>query len=96
VMRGHASTIVLLHLDASPAIKLHDPRHEASRHTWVPSQSRRAPELGFHAQTEKTSSDGLVAKQPNPVYKLRLLATSLQRLNVHDFILLFLNHAAHT
>jgi hypothetical protein len=43
-------------------------RLEASRRTRIPSPSCQALGLGFEAQTEKPSSDGFVAKPPNPVY----------------------------
>jgi hypothetical protein len=43
-------------------------RLEPSRCTRIPSPSRQALGLGFEAQTEKPSSDGFVAKPPNPAY----------------------------
>jgi hypothetical protein len=46
-------------------------RLEASRRTRIPSPSRQALGLGFEAQTEKPSSDGFVAKPPNPAYTAR-------------------------
>jgi hypothetical protein len=46
-------------------------RLEASRRTRIQSPSCQALELGFEAQTEKPSSDGFVAKPPNPAYTAR-------------------------
>jgi hypothetical protein len=43
-------------------------RLEASRRTRIPSSSRQALGLSFEAQTKKPSSDGFVAKPPNPAY----------------------------
>jgi hypothetical protein len=61
-----------------------------------PSPSYWAFGIGLEAQTEKPSSDGFVAKTPNPMYSLRSSTATLHRLYVHDFLLLFLYHAART
>jgi hypothetical protein len=57
--------------EASHAIPPRVLRFEVSRHARIPSPSCWAFELGFEAQTKKSSSDGFVGKPPNPACSAR-------------------------